>query len=125
MAKEVCILVPVLCKCCNVQFEVPPKCPDQNFEYKAKQKVVKWKIKNFSGKTKSQLKIIMHLEDDQELQKIRKEIGPIKMKFEIENYTASGFFIKYLKPIKNCDISNPLTTWIRYKTKSNSYVIRI
>ncbi len=51
-----------------------------------------------------------------------KETGPINVSFEIPNHSVSGLQIKSLRSLMNEE--NP-SKWVRYITKSSSYVCRI
>ena len=53
----------------------------------------------------------------------QRETGPISLNFEIPMYNVSNFQIKSLKILQGGD-ENP-AKWVRYLTKSSSYVCRI
>lgn len=66
-------------------------------------------------------KIILNSEIS--MYQIKKELGPIKMNFEINQKQSSPIQIKNLT-ITGTEKENP-GKWVRYITTSNSYVIRI
>lgn len=47
------------------------------------------------------------------------------MEFEVNNYTASNVFVKYLRGAGGFDPKNPPQRWLRYITNSNSYINRV
>ena len=47
------------------------------------------------------------------------------MDFEVNNYTASNVFVKYLRGASGFDSKNPPQRWLRYITNSNSYINRV
>ena len=52
----------------------------------------------------------------------QKEIGPVSLSFEIPMYSISGIQIKSLKTIQG---NGDFNKWVRYITKTSSYVCRI
>lgn len=77
------------------------------------------------GNGNTTLTAIINLSEEINSYQIRKEIGPIKMNFEVNNYTASNIFIKYLRGETGFDPKNPPQRWIRYITTSKSYISRV
>ena len=53
----------------------------------------------------------------------RKEIGPVSMTFEIPMYNVSNLQVKYLRIAEASQNYNPYR-WVRYVTRSSSYVCR-
>lgn len=51
-----------------------------------------------------------------------KETGPINLSFEIPNHNVTGLKIKSLRNVQGTEAPSK---WVRYMTKSNSYVCRI
>jgi hypothetical protein len=94
-------------------------------EYDQTQKKVTWTIKKFRGGQTQTLNAIITLKNEVNSYQIRKEIGPIKMDFEVNNYTASNVFVKYLRGAGGFDQKKPPQRWLRYITKSNSYINRV
>jgi AP-4 complex subunit mu-1 len=54
----------------------------------------------------------------------QKETGAINLSFEIPMLSLSGLQIKFLKVLQEGDSPAP-KKWVRYLTKSSSYVCRI
>ena len=54
----------------------------------------------------------------------QKEAGPSDLSFEIPMLSLSGLQIKFLKVLQEGDAAPP-KKWVRYLTKSSSYVCRI
>jgi len=116
-----------------VQFPVP-KCTSsvvndlgvgvvgQAADYDAKERKVVWRIKKFTGGSEQTLRTKITL-DKNSTAAIRKEIGPISMQFEIPMYNPSNLQVKYLRILENASY-NPYR-WVRYVTRSQSYVCRL
>lgn len=94
-------------------------------EYDQGKNKVTWTIKKFRGGQTQTLNAIITLKDEVNSYQIRKEIGPIKIDFEVNNYTASNVFVKYLRGAGGFDQKNPPQRWLRYITNSNSYINRV
>ena len=111
----------------SVKLELPKDkevTKNQKCEYDESEKNVTWNISKLGGqKTVSMVAIISTKEEVNSYQ-IRKEIGPIKMNFEVNNHTASGLSIKYIR-IENHGQPKPPQRWLRYITQSNSYISRV
>lgn len=76
-------------------------------EYDQAQNRVVWTIKKFRGGQTQTLNATITLKNEINSYQIRKEIGPIKMDFEVNNYTASNIFVKYLRLASDFDQKNP------------------
>jgi len=94
----------------------------QNSEYDAKERKVIWKIKKFKGGTEQVLRTKITLASPHS-NSVRKEIGPISMQFEIPMYNPSNLQVRYLRILENKSY-NPYR-WVRYVTRSSSYVCRL
>jgi AP-4 complex subunit mu-1 len=122
----------------NIKFNVPPSLSTiklelpkekevtrlQKADYDDSEKAVNWEITKFQGQKTHSLVAIISMKDELNSYQIRKEIGPIKMSFEINNYMASGLAIKYMR-IENHGQAKPPQRWLRYITQSNSYISRV
>jgi AP-4 complex subunit mu-1 len=122
----------------NIKFSVPkssssvkldlPKDKDikkfQKAEYDDSEKSVNWEILKFKGQKQHSLVAVITLKEELNSYQIRKELGPIKLNFEVNNYMASSLFIKYLR-IENHGEKKPPQRWLRYITQSNSYISRV
>ena len=96
---------------------------NQKVSYKENEKIVEWKIDVFKGESEHSLVTKISMGKEIGMYQIRKEIGPIKMSFEINQMNSSPLKIKSLI-IEGTDKENP-NKWVRYITTSNSYVTRI
>lgn len=94
----------------------------QQAEYDAKEHKVGWKIKKFQGGTEQTLRCKITL-SAAATALVRKEIGPISMQFEIPMYAPSNLQVRYLRILENKSY-NPYR-WVRYVTRSSSYVCRL
>jgi len=94
----------------------------QSSEYDAKTRQVLWKIKKFKGGTEQTLRCRITL-GSAHTNNVRKEIGPISMQFEIPMYNPSSLQVRYLRILESKNY-NPYR-WVRYVTRSQSYVCRL
>ena len=94
-------------------------------EYNQNERKVNWSLRRFFGNQTRSITAIITLREEVNSYQIRKEIGPIKTSFEVNNYTASSVFIKYLRGEAGFDQKKPPQRWIRYITRSQSYVNRV
>ena len=53
----------------------------------------------------------------------RKEVGPVSLTFEIPMYNVSNLQVKYLRIAEQSKAYHPYR-WVRYVTRSSSYVCR-
>lgn len=95
----------------------------QASEYNSSEKRVYWKIKKFVGGTEQSLRVKITL-GSQHTAIVRKEIGPISMTFEIPMFNASNLQVRYLRILESHKSYNPYR-WVRYVTRSNSYICRL
>lgn len=109
----------------SVKLELPKEAKEQNAEYLQGENQVEWKVKKMRGQSQVELTTIITLKEEMNSYQIRKDIGPIKLSFEVNNYTASSLFIKYLRPVSGYDAKKPPQRWIRYITNSASYISRV
>ena len=121
----------------NIKFSVPkssstvkldlPKDKEakiQKAEYDDSEKLVNWEIQKFKGQKQHSMVATITLKEELNIYQIRKELGPIKMTFEVNNYMASSMYIKYLR-IEGHGQKKPPQRWLRYITQSNSYISRV
>lgn len=94
----------------------------QAAEYDQKERKVIWKIKKFTGGTEQTIRTKITLEAAHTTA-VRKEVGPISMNFEIPMFNPSGLQVRYLRILEK-ESYNPYR-WVRYVTRSSSYVCRI
>lgn len=97
---------------------------NQKAEYDDAEKSVTWDLQKFKGQKQHSLTAIITLKEELNSYQIRKELGPIKMSFEVNNYMASSMYIKYLR-IEGHGQKNPPQRWLRYITQSSSYISRV
>ena len=83
-----------------------------------------WNIKKMTGGSEYTLiaKITVPQASSQQIQK---EMGPINLNFEIPMHNVSGLNIKGLNISQQGSDVPPPHKWIRYITKSTSYVCRV
>jgi len=119
---NVIIVFPVPKSTSNVSNELGTGVVGQSTEYDQKERKAIWKIKKFNGGTEQTLKCKISLDSAQTVA-IRKEIGPISMSFEIPMYNPSNLQVRYLRIQENASY-NPYR-WVRYVTRSSSYMCRV
>lgn len=94
----------------------------QSAEFDAKERKVLWRIKKFNGNTEQTLRCKITLSSSHTAS-VRKEIGPISLNFEIPMFNPSGLQVRYLRILENKNY-NPFR-WVRYVTRSSSYICRL
>lgn len=94
---------------------------NQKVDYNESTNSVDWAIKKMPGDQEYTLLAKITLPQATASQAM-KETGPINMNFEISNHNVSGLKIKSLKNLQGTETPNK---WVRYITKSSSYVCRI
>jgi AP-4 complex subunit mu-1 len=94
----------------------------QKAEYRPSEKAVVWDIKRLSGGQELALMVKLVVEGAASPNSVKREIGPISLKFDIPMYSCSNVQIKSLR-ITGKDA--PPLRWIRTITQSDSYVARL
>jgi AP-4 complex subunit mu-1 len=107
----------------NVYTELEKGVQAQKADYNSTDKTVEWIIKKFQGGVEHTLRTKITLQTNANTYAARKEIGPIKMTFEIPMYNLSNLQIKYLRIEEKEKSTNPFR-WVRYVTQSSNYVCR-
>lgn len=107
----------------SVHPEIEQGVKGQKVTYNEAEKTVEWRVESFKGETEHSLITKMTLEKEISMYQVRKEIGPVKMGFEINQMNSSPLKIKSVV-IEGTEKDNP-NKWVRYITTSNSYVTRI
>jgi len=120
---NVTIILPVPDCTNNVTSDLKSSNAGQQGEYDTEKQQYIWRIKKFQGGTEEQIRLRIVL-SKQHTASIRKEIGPIAMKFEIPMYSVSNVQVKYLRILEDNKSYNPYR-WVRYVTRSESYVCRL
>jgi len=106
----------------------------QHVLYDAVGKQIVWQFKKLVGGSEHSCSIQISLQTER-IPNVRREIGPLTLTFQIPTYCASNLAVRYLQVIgsaaerdrrreEDAPPRNP-HRWIRYLTKSSSYVIRI
>eukprot|EP00461_Guttulinopsis_vulgaris_P001751 UN01751 len=95
---------------------------DHSAEYDPKERVVRWRMRKLPGSTELVLACRITLTEPHNSY-TRKEIGPIAAMFEIPMYSTSSIQVKSLRPA-NPRIAPP-QRWVRYITRSTSYITRL
>jgi len=93
-------------------------------EYIAKDKKVVWRVKKWPGGQEFSLRLKLNLTASRTSGNAKKELGPVSMEFEVPMYNVSGLQVRYLRIMLSDTRYNPYR-WVRYVTKSSSYVCRV
>jgi AP-4 complex subunit mu-1 len=101
----------------------PPAANGHVIEYDNKEKKVTWNVKKFPGGKEYSLRLKLSMANPVTAT-IRKEVGPITLTFDIPMYNVSGLQVRYLRILETSKAYNPYR-WVRYITKSSSYVCRV
>jgi len=120
---NVTIELPVPSNCQTVTPELNRGVIGQTCEYNLENRKVSWKIKKFPGGSEQALRVKITFKD-QQTTAVRKTIGPISMDFEIPMFNVSNLQVRYLRILENHKNYNPFR-WVRYVTRSQSYICRL
>lgn len=102
--------------------EVVSSAKGQKTSHTVGKKEVEWRIEQMPGESDCSLDTRITLSKEMSMYNFRKEVGPIKLSFEINQLNCSRLKIKHIE-IEGTGKENP-NKWIRYITRSNSYVFR-
>lgn len=119
---NVVLTIPMPKTTSSVVSELPAGAVGQSAEYDAKDRKVTWRVKKFQGGQEQTLRCKITLSSSAAAS-IRKEIGPLALNFEIPMYNPSGLQVRYLRILENKNSS--IHRWVRYVTRSSSYVCRL
>eukprot|EP00483_Globobulimina_turgida_P000078 UN00078 len=120
---NVSVELPVGNHCQTVTTELGMGVVGQTSEYNIKDRKVVWKLKKFAGGTEQALRVKITFKE-QQTSAIRKSIGPISISFEIPMYNVSNLQVRYLRIMEQNKKYNPYR-WVRYVTRSQSYICRL
>jgi AP-4 complex subunit mu-1 len=103
----------------------------QHVMYDAAEKQIVWQFKKLPGGSDHECSVQISLQSER-IPNVRREIGPLSLTFQIPTFSASDLAVRYLQVIGSSNEPrhrddpprNP-HRWIRYMTKSSSYVVRI
>ena len=91
-------------------------------DFDSVEKKLVWHLKKFQGGAEHAFKAKIALSSMCTAQ-TRKEVGPVSLQFEIPMYNVSNLQVKYLRIAEQHKGYNPYR-WVRYVTRSSSYVCR-
>jgi len=89
---------------------------------KATRKVI-WKVKKFKGGEEKSMRVNLVYEKEVN-EGFRRQLGEVCLSFEIPTFNVSGLQVRYLRINSNEKNYNPFR-WVRYVTRSQSYVCRV
>ena len=128
--------VPKGCLSANASLEANLPPGTQHAAYNATERQVVWQFKKVKGGAEHTLSIKISLQDER-IPNVRKECGPVSLGFTIPMYNVSRLMVRYLQ-IGEGSKSNAASSggggkgggkgphrWVRYVTKSSSYVCRV
>jgi len=120
---NVVVELPVPATCQTVTTELGMGVVGQTSEYQLRDRKVVWKLKKFAGGSEQALRVKITFKE-QQTSAIRKSIGPISLAFEIPMYNVSNLQVRYLRIMEQNKKYNPYR-WVRYVTRSQSYICRL
>ena len=96
----------------------------QSHEYLDKDKLVVFSVRKFQGGAEHYFRTKINLVNPAK-HSTRREVGPIRLHFEIPLYNTSGVRVRYLKiaPSGGSGSQKP-SRWVRTVTQAASYVVR-
>jgi len=94
-----------------------------NAEFLQSEGKIVWTMKKFPGGAEQTMRAKVTLNKPCTT-RIRREIGPVNMCFEIPMYNVSNLQVRYLRVAENMVGYTPYR-WVRYVTQSSSYVCRV
>ena len=103
----------------------------QHVMYDDADKQIVWQFKKLAGGSEHECSVQISLQTER-IPNVRRAIGPLALSFQIPTLCASALCVRYLQVIDDASTSrhrdapprNP-HRWIRYLTKSSSYVVRV
>lgn len=107
----------------SVKTETEAKDKSKRAEYQQDNREVVWTIFKMKGQEETKLVTKISLSEEIGAYQLRKEIGPIKMQYEIVSTNLSDLKIHKLD-ISGSEKENP-DKWVRYLTSSDNYMVRI
>lgn len=124
VAKQVTVCFRVPETTSSVYLVLKKEDKNQKMSYDENEKKVNWKIQNFKGGAFEELSAKIVLKEDMDIYRIKKELGPVNMGFEINQQKMADLKIKSLT-IQGTDNDQTANKWVRYITTAKSYVMRI
>jgi len=107
----------------SVRPTLSPNSIGEDAEFDNVNRTVIWKIKKFMGGEEKSLRVNLVYEKDVN-DGYRRQLGGVCLSFEIPNFNVSGLQVKYLRIQTQEKNYNPFR-WVRYVTRSQSYVCRV
>lgn len=107
----------------KVNFEMEKGAAHQRTDHSPAHHVVKWGFGKIKGGEEHTLAARISL-DPKASVNLKRETGPVNLQFTIPSYNVSRLQVKYLQIMKEAKGYNP-NRWVRYITKSESYVSRV
>lgn len=107
----------------SVHTELDAAAKGQKAFFKDSERLIDWRIEAMSGDTDALLICKLSLSKEVPAAQLKRELGPVKMNFEIGQNDSPNLKIKSLV-IEATEKENP-SKWVRYLTVSDSYVARI
>lgn len=103
----------------------------QHVMYDDADKQIVWQFKKLAGGSEHECSVQISLQTER-IPNVRRAIGPLALSFQIPTLCASALCVRYLQVVDDASTSrhrdapprNP-HRWIRYLTKSSSYVVRV
>lgn len=121
-AGNMSVHIPVPKVTSHVSHELPPA-TGQTVEFKAADKIVLWHLKKVGGGTEQYVRLKLTV-PDAKAPILRKEISQVALMFEMPMFVCSRLAIRFLRVFERGRSYVPYR-WVRYVTRSDSYVCRV
>jgi len=92
-------------------------------EFDTVTRMVIWKVKKFKGGEEKSMRVNLVYEKEVN-DGFRRQLGEVCLSFEVPTFNVSGLQVRYLRINSNEKNYNPFR-WVRYVTRSQSYVCRV
>eukprot|EP00357_Protocruzia_adherens_P036782 CAMPEP_0115012300 /NCGR_PEP_ID=MMETSP0216-20121206/24638_1 /TAXON_ID=223996 /ORGANISM="Protocruzia adherens, Strain Boccale" /LENGTH=439 /DNA_ID=CAMNT_0002381297 /DNA_START=30 /DNA_END=1349 /DNA_ORIENTATION=+ len=122
-ANNVVIRFPVPKNTSKCSFTFNSKVAGQKGEHKTDSGLFEWVVPKFIGGAEYGIRVKISISEG-EISKAKKEVGPIRMNFEIPMFNVSNLQVKNLRISEKSKGYNPFK-WVRYVTQASSYECRI
>jgi AP-4 complex subunit mu-1 len=122
---NVVVLVPMPRAAIAVSAEPTFEIPGSSTEYHERNQRLEWRLKKFNAGQEFCLRVRITTGSDSPITRcIQREVGPIKLNFEVPMFNVSGLQVRYLRISETHKSYNPYR-WVRYITLSSNYVQRM
>eukprot|EP00239_Pterosperma_sp_CCMP1384_P000351 CAMPEP_0197851156 /NCGR_PEP_ID=MMETSP1438-20131217/17406_1 /TAXON_ID=1461541 /ORGANISM="Pterosperma sp., Strain CCMP1384" /LENGTH=389 /DNA_ID=CAMNT_0043464657 /DNA_START=489 /DNA_END=1658 /DNA_ORIENTATION=- len=120
---NVCLKMPLPKATTRASCQLAASATGQSTEWMENTKTLVWNFKKLAGKSEHVLRCKLTFNQER-VCNLKREMGPATLNFTIPMYNPSRLQVRFLQ-VMNKDVTYNPYRWVRYVTKSNSYVCRI